>query len=98
MVDDLMSDEEKTGASVPAKVRGVTVPASPFNVLKLELAIIFLLALICWILVDKLVSSQVFQLAWLGGFGMVCMSWLIFRIRQLKRRLEMTEKSEHGKR
>ena len=91
-----MSEEQKSDASVPVKRKGVTVQASPFNGVKLELAVILLLAIIVWILVDKLVVEGLAQLWWLGGFGLASMLWLFLRIHVLKRRLHKRGTHEFG--
>lgn len=86
-----MNENEENVGSLPLKKRGVTVSASPFNVVKLELGIILFLTVIVWVLVDKLVTNPVSQLLWLGGFGVVFMSWLLIRISVLKRGLSKKE-------
>lgn len=68
---------------VPQKRSGVTVAASPFNGVKLELVVTILALLIIWLMVDRLVDGVLQQLLILGGAGLLFMFLLMFRVRQV---------------
>ena len=89
-----VKENDKNAGSLLSAKRGVTVYASPFNTIKLELGIILLLGVIAWILVDMLVANPVSQLLYLGGFGLASMSWIVLRIKILKRKL--VERGQDG--
>jgi len=61
----------------------VTVPASPLNAVKLDLAIILFLSVLVWLLVSYLVEGIFIQILYLAGFGLVSMLWLIVRTRRV---------------
>lgn len=64
---------------------GLKVAASPFNAVKLELAVIIVLGLVFWLAVDFITSNDVAQIELLLGFGVVAAAWLVVRTRYLAR-------------
>lgn len=81
--------------SVPQTPSGVTVAASPFNEVKLELGIILILMVIIWFLVESLVDSLGLQLILLFASGLAGMFRLIHRVRvTAKRQLEQAKPSD----
>lgn len=71
-----------------AETRGFGVSASPFNGVKLELGIIFLLAIPLWLGADFIIASTGGQLLMLLGFGIMSSLWLVFRVRAVVRQCE----------
>ena len=63
----------------------MTVSASPLNSVKLELGVILFIAVIVWLVVEKMVAETWGQLIWLGLYGIVSMCWLIWRTRRTYR-------------
>lgn len=83
---------------VPQKRSGVTVAASPFNGVKLELVVTILALIITWLVVDRLVDGILLQLLVLGGAGVLFMFVLMFRVRQVvKKSSAMPIEDVHGK-
>lgn len=76
-MSDLKSD------SVPETKQSFTVAASPFNSVKLELGIVLVVGFFLLFVVSMTINSQIIQLGVLGGYGLVTMSWLIFRVKRL---------------
>jgi len=81
-------DKIKEDASLARKRRHLTVPASPFNSVKLDLAIIIFMAFIVLLIVSGVVEDAVMQILYLAAFGIVSMLWLIFRTRKITRALK----------
>jgi hypothetical protein len=76
-------DNTDDSASLARKHRHLTVAASPLNTVKLDLAIIIIIALIVIVLVSSLVDSQLEQFIWLMSYGLVSMLWLLIRVRRV---------------
>ena len=66
--------------------QGFKVAPSPFNAVKLELAIIVVAAVLLWAMVDFITKDDSAQLIILLLFGISSALWLVFRTRQLFRR------------
>lgn len=66
---------------------GLQVAASPFNTVKLELAVIIVLGLVFWLAVDFITSNDIAQIGLLLGFGLIAAAWLVIRTRYLARRV-----------
>lgn len=69
--------------SVPENKTGFTVTASPLNPVKLELGIILIIGFFLFFIVSSVIDSQVTQIGILGLFGLISMSWIIYRVRKL---------------
>ena len=72
--------------------QGLSVAPSPFNAVKLELAVILIVGLLLWIAVDSITNSDVTQIVILLVFGVFGASWLILRTHILLRRLQNQKK------
>lgn len=66
----------------------MTVAASPFNGVKLELGLIFVVAVVYLLVIDRLVNSPLHQLLWLTAYGLGASAWLVFRIRRILRQIQ----------
>jgi len=69
-------------------LQGLSVAPSPFNAVKLELAVIIIIGLLVWIAVDSITTSDAAQIVILLLFGVLGAAWLIFRTYRVVRRLE----------
>jgi hypothetical protein len=76
-------DNGNKGASLTRQRKHFTVSASPLNAVKLDLAIIMVMAVIVAILVVYLVDSHTQQFVWLGAYGLLSMTWLIIKSRKV---------------
>ncbi len=77
----------KGDASLPRQRRSFTVKASPFNSVKLDLAVIFILGFLLFLIHDRIVDGELFQLAILAAYGVVAMIWVVFRTRRVSKKL-----------
>jgi dipeptide/tripeptide permease len=68
--------------------RGLSVSPSPFNAVKLELAVVIIAGLLLWIAVDSITNSDAAQIVILLAFGVVSAGWLVLRTHLLLRRNE----------
>ena len=66
---------------------GLQVVGSPFNAVKLELAVIVVVGLMLWIVVDSITGNDIAQIGILFGFGVVAAIWLVLRTRYLAQRI-----------
>lgn len=73
-------------ASLSRQQRGFTVKASPFNGVKLDLAVIVVVAVVWWLIHSKLTENGLIQLGLLAGYGVLAMLWLMMRTHQISRR------------
>jgi uncharacterized membrane protein len=76
-------DNSDDSASLARQRGHFTVAASPLNAVKLDLAIIIVVAVIVILLVTNLVESQLEQFVWLISYGLLSMLWLVIRVRQV---------------
>ncbi|WP_455222549.1 hypothetical protein [Kaarinaea lacus] len=79
-----MTDPENKSS----KPQGLSVAPSPFNAVKLELAVIIIVGLLLWIAVDSITNNHAAQIVILLIFGLLGAAWLIFRTHLLLRRLQ----------
>lgn len=68
--------------------QGFSVAASPFNAVKLELAVIIVLVILIWVLLEAVTENILTQLIVLAVYSSFAALWLISRIRRLSRRME----------
>ena len=61
--------------------------ASPFNSVKLELAIIIVLVILLWVILEAATGSILVHISALLLFSSVAAIWLIFRVRKLSLRV-----------
>jgi len=62
---------------------GFGVHASPFNGVKLELAIILILGALFWLVLDSITNNEITQIGLLLLFGILGAVWLVIRTRIL---------------
>lgn len=77
----------KGDASLSRRGEGFTVPASPFNAVKLDLALLIIVGVVLWLVHDRLITDQFGQFVLLSGYGLTAMCWIVFRTRRTARRL-----------
>jgi hypothetical protein len=74
-----------------------SVAASPFNEVKLDLAIGFLIAIILFILLEYSGLSSLVQLGVLAGYATTLTVWIIWRIRRVTREvMKQGKQSDSG--
>ncbi len=78
---------EKEGRSV-TRGRGITVAPSPFNEVKLDLAIILCVGVLLLLVAGRVVDSVWVQLGILCSYSLLGMTWLILRTRRIVRRMQ----------
>ena len=78
-------------ASLTRPKKGFTVQASPFNVVKFDLALILIVGVVLLLVHERLVEDQLSQLLILFGYGVAAMCWIVFRTRRVAKRLAMAE-------
>lgn len=66
--------------------QGFRVAPSPFNAVKLELAIILIAGFLLWAVVDSITASDSAQIGILTAYGLVGATWLVIRTRYLAHR------------
>ncbi|MBN4078661.1 hypothetical protein JYT96_01500 [Gammaproteobacteria bacterium AH-315-C21] len=65
------------------------VLASPFNGVKLELALILIIGLVLWLVLEQLFPHRVEAFFMLIGYSLLAAGWIILRVRNvLKQTLE----------
>ena len=64
---------------------GIGVTASPFNGVKLELALILIIGITLGLVLNHMLESDTLQMLVLAGYGVVASIWIILRTRSLAR-------------
>jgi len=64
-----------------------TVPASPFNPVKLELALVLVVGVSVFLAVPRLVEGEGTQLAVLAAYGALAAVWITVRTRRILHRV-----------
>ncbi len=64
---------------------------SPFNGIKLDLALVLLVALVLLIVHDRIITDPLGQLLLLLGYGLGAMFWLNGRIRKVAEKIAATQ-------
>lgn len=82
--------------SLTQKCAGVTVDASPFNGIKLEMVLSLVILAVVWLLVERYITDILDQLMLIGGAALVGMSWLLVRTHRVLRRLQQVQRGAHG--
>ncbi len=85
-------DESKRGQSLARRGRGFTVAASPFNVVKVDLAIILFVGVVLLVIHESLSSDPVTQLGLLALYGVGSMLFLTMKVRKVARSLEQNQR------
>ena len=83
-------------ASLPRRGKAFTVQASPFNAIKLDLALILVVGVVLLIAHERLVDDQLGQLLLLAGYGLAAMLWVVLRTRHVLKRHAQTVSVETG--
>lgn len=65
----------------------MTVAASPYNGVKLELGILLCLGVLVWLMQGRVSASIAIQYAMLAGYGLAAALWLALRTHRVTRRL-----------
>ncbi|MBI3771616.1 MAG: hypothetical protein HY272_02785 [Gammaproteobacteria bacterium] len=86
----------KQPASLSRRGRGFTVTASPFNGVKLDLAIVMVIGGLVWLIHDRLVSAPLGQLVLLASYGLGAMCWIIYKTRRVMRSLPVAGRQDNG--
>jgi hypothetical protein len=71
--------------SVPGKTRNFAVAASPFNLVKLELGVVIVAAVLWLAAVSAFVDSGVAQLLLIAAYGAGATTWLVLRTSRVLR-------------
>lgn len=82
----------ESGDSVARNARAGTA-ADPLRGVKLELGLIILLAVVAWLLVERLLENWWQQVAALAAYGLLGMLWLVLRARAVLRQQTHGESS-----
>jgi len=78
--------------------KSFSVNASPLNPVKLELAIILLVGLLLWLLLDSITESQSAQIAILFLYSFLGAIWLLLRTRYVVLRTKNNNRSDSPQR
>ena len=81
MSDSTDQDPEKSSTTAFA------VAASPFNAIKLEVVIIFIIAFVLWLVLDSITDSDLTHVAILFLYSMTGAAWITTRIRYITKRI-----------
>jgi hypothetical protein len=71
--------------SLPRQRRGFTVAASPFNGVKLDLALIIIVGVVVWLIHDRVIENGFGQMLLLAGYGLCAMIWIVLKTRRIAR-------------
>ncbi len=76
--------------------KGFSVPASPFNGVKLEIGVFACLGIILLILLESTSVSLLTELSVLAGFGLFVLVWVYVRAGRVYARLQAGEQRRSG--
>ncbi|MDX1253438.1 MAG: hypothetical protein IDH49_14555 [Gammaproteobacteria bacterium] len=65
------------------------------NAIKLELALVCVVAVLLWFLQERITNDPVTQFLLLGGYGLAAMMWIVFRVRYVLSKTN-SERGNHG--
>lgn len=93
-----LGKEHQRGAATVADVghKGFGVAASPLNIVKLELGVVFFVAVVLWFGVDSITANLKEQLLVLALYGITCMGWILYRTKRILLRRQSSLTSEGG--
>ncbi len=74
-------------ASLSRRRKVFTVKASPFNAIKLDLALILIVGIVVLAVHERLVEHQLGQLLVVIGYGLAAMLWVVMRTRRVLKNL-----------
>jgi len=75
-------------ASLSRRRKVFTVQASPFNAIKLDLALILIVGFVVLVVHERLVEDQFGQLLIVAGYGLAAMLWIVMRTRRVLKNLD----------
>jgi len=81
-------------ASLSRQRKVFTVKASPFNAIKLDLALILIVGIVVLVVHERLVEHQLGQLLIVAGYGIAAMLWIVIRTRRVLKKLDQSVLSE----
>ncbi len=81
-------------ASLSRRGKVFTVKASPFNAIKLDLALILIVGIVVLVVHERLVEHQLGQLLIVAGYGLAAMLWIVIRTRRVLSNLDQAAASE----
>jgi hypothetical protein len=79
--------KENQPNNIPQNAGGFTVAASPLNSVKLELAVICCVGVLLFLLEGRITHDSLLQLGLLAAYGVISMVWIIYRVRQVVRKI-----------
>lgn len=77
-------------ASLSRRRKVFTVQASPFNAIKLDLALILVVGIVVLVVHDRLIEHQLGQLLIIIGYGVTAMLWVVVRTRRVLKKHDQT--------
>ena len=80
-------------ASLSRRRKVFTVKASPFNSIKLDLAMFLIVGIGILVVNERLVEHQLGQLLIVAGYGIAAMLWIVMRTRRVLKRLDQVASS-----
>ena len=89
-----MAQTEGKQTSLSRKKGGFTVQASPFNGVKLDLALIVLMGVVVWMIQDRVTSNELGQFLLLAGYGVVAALWIVIRTRRVLSKHAVRQESD----
>jgi len=78
---------ERQSSMQAAPANGFGVAASPFNAVKLELAILLILGVVLGLLLDSITHRDWVQIVVLACYGITAGGWILFRTRRVLARI-----------
>ncbi len=81
-------------ASLSRRRKVFTVKASPFNAIKLDLALILIVGIVVLVAHDRLVEHQLGQLLIVVGYGIAAMLWIVVKTRRVLKNIDQVVPSE----
>jgi len=78
---------------VKSKKRNLRVSASPFNAVKLELAIVLVGGVLVWMMQESWLSHPLSQIMILLSYGIIAMLWISWRTRNVQKRMYSSSSS-----
>ena len=91
MNDKNIQTPDRTPQTVSSKHKGFGVAASPFNAVKLELAIILVLGIVLGLLLNSITPNDGIQIAVLAGYGIAASGWILIRTRRVTAKALMNQ-------
>ncbi len=82
--------------SLSRKKPGFTVQASPFNGVKLDLALICLFAIVVWVIHDHVTDNALGQFLFLAFYGVASGVWIVVKTRRIARQQQVIGGQKEG--